>query len=89
MSTLECREVFERLSEYIDGELPEDLSAILDKHIDDCAPCVEFVESLRKAKDLCRGFRPAERSRELDAEVRNQMREALGRCLGDVLVKGA
>ena len=29
----------------------------LARHIDDCAPCVEFVESLRKAKLLCASFR--------------------------------
>ena len=47
MTNVECQQVFERLSEYIDGELPEDLCGVLAEHIEDCAPCVEFVESLR------------------------------------------
>ena len=45
----ECREMFERLSEYIDGELPLDVCERYARHIEDCAPCVQFVESLRRA----------------------------------------
>ncbi len=83
MTKLECQEVFARLSEYINGELPEDLCAFLSKHIDDCAPCKEFVESLHKAKALCRGFQPGEKPGALDTAVREQMRQALFSCLAN------
>lgn len=83
MTKLECQEVFARLSEYIDGELPGDLCADLSKHIDACAPCVEFIESLRKAKKLCREFTPGEKPGVLDAAVREQMRQALRHCLAN------
>jgi len=42
-----CREVFERLSEYLDGELTPADCAHIDGHIRDCPPCVAFLASLR------------------------------------------
>lgn len=59
MTELECRQVFEKLSEYLDEELPPDLCEQMRGHIDDCPPCVEFVNSLRKTVDLCRQLQPA------------------------------
>ncbi len=58
--TLECDDVFAKLSEYLDGELPEAVCAKLQTHIEDCEPCVEFVESLRKSIELCKGKLPEE-----------------------------
>jgi anti-sigma factor RsiW len=60
MSSLECGDVFAKLSEYLDGELPEEIGAKMRTHIGDCEPCVEFVESLRKSIELCKGGVPAE-----------------------------
>ena len=60
MSPEECRDVFEMLSEYIDGELPMDTCEQIEKHIADCPPCVQFVASLRKNVSVNRDFRPAE-----------------------------
>jgi len=48
-SGLECRAMLERLSDYLDGDLPADLCERYDAHIRDCEPCVRFVESLRRA----------------------------------------
>lgn len=44
----ECRALFERLSEYLDGELDPALCAHVEGHLTDCAPCVRFLESLRR-----------------------------------------
>jgi anti-sigma factor (TIGR02949 family) len=44
-----CVEMFEQLSEYLDGELPEDVAERMRRHVEDCDPCVRFVESLRRA----------------------------------------
>lgn len=81
MSPAECQEVFARLSEYLDGELPEDIRAGIARHIEGCAPCVEFVETLRKAKELCRGFEASEKPRTLDPAVRERMLAELRRCV--------
>ena len=49
MTVSECKEVFARLSEYLDQELPGDLCERIDRHISGCPPCVEFVDSLKKS----------------------------------------
>jgi anti-sigma factor (TIGR02949 family) len=48
----ECREMFERLSDYLDGDLPLDVCERYARHIEGCSPCVRFVESLRRAVRL-------------------------------------
>jgi anti-sigma factor RsiW len=49
-----CRELFERLSEYVDGELSQEICAEIRKHMDGCDPCVNFARTLKKTADLCR-----------------------------------
>jgi len=50
-----CREIFERLSEYLDAELPADLCERVEAHMADCAPCEAFLESLRRTVRLVSG----------------------------------
>ena len=45
----ECRSLFERLSEYMDGELPGNACNRFDDHFRDCPRCVTFVEQVRRA----------------------------------------
>ena len=53
-SEMECRELFARLSEFIDGDLDGPECVVFSRHIEDCAPCIAFVDSLRKTVDLSR-----------------------------------
>lgn len=76
-----CLEVFERLSEYLDGELsPQDCSVIQD-HIQDCAPCVAFVESLKSSIQAAHTLRPHEPVGELPDEVREKLKAAWAAAL--------
>jgi len=50
--SIACREIFERLSEYLDAELPPDLCERIELHMAGCAPCEEFLESLRRTVRL-------------------------------------
>lgn len=72
----ECRDVFEMLSEYLDCELPVDTCEQLEQHIADCAPCVEFVESLRKSVSVYREYRPEENPPALTAEAKDRLSKA-------------
>ena len=47
-----CMELAERISEFIDLELPPDLRQNVEAHLSACANCVKFVESLRRTRDL-------------------------------------
>ncbi len=57
----ECREVFALLSEYLDRELPEGDCAEIERHIADCPPCIEFLNSLKRSIELCHGYAPKDR----------------------------
>ncbi len=73
----DCREYFERVSEYLDGELDEELCRRIRKHLDQCPECMDCIESLRKTVRLCR---QAGRDR-IPAETRARLSKALRVCL--------
>ena len=50
-----CKDLFAALSSYLDAELPPGDCAEIEKHIAGCEPCVEFVASLKKSVNFCRG----------------------------------
>jgi RNA polymerase sigma-70 factor (ECF subfamily) len=70
--------MFQRLSEYIDGELDPELCERFDRHMGDCAPCVAFVESLRRTVALLRrspGARLTDARKKEIVEAWNRLRE--------------
>jgi hypothetical protein len=78
-SSFSCREIFAMLSEFIDAELPPEACEDIARHIEGCAPCVEFVESLRKTIDLCRQYQPNEVPPPIKEEARNELMGAFRR----------
>jgi anti-sigma factor RsiW len=49
-----CLRLAERLSEYLDGELPPELSREVETHFEGCATCERFLDSLRRTRDAAR-----------------------------------
>ena len=49
---MECKEMLEKLSEYIDGDLDPKLCEDLEKNMSDCNPCLIFVNTLKKTISL-------------------------------------
>jgi predicted anti-sigma-YlaC factor YlaD len=49
----DCQKIFDKLSEYIDRELTEDECLIFEEHIQNCKPCLDFLESLNYTVKLC------------------------------------
>lgn len=49
-----CRELFARLSEYLDGEIGPADCVHIEAHMADCPPCRDFLESLRRTVGLVR-----------------------------------
>lgn len=58
MNDRDCNAIFAMLSQYLDHELPAADCEQLERHIRACAPCIEFIESLKKSVKLCREFGP-------------------------------
>ena len=75
----ECREIFARLSEYLDGELDPAMCEAMQLHLGDCAPCQEFLESLRRTVGLLNRV-PGE---PMPEGMRRDLREAFQRLKQD------
>lgn len=75
-NSLDCKEIFELLSEYIDAELPPEPRDSVKSHIEGCGPCIEFVESLQKTVELCRQYRSDVIPPSLAEQVRRELRQA-------------
>jgi anti-sigma factor RsiW len=74
---LSCREMAEHLSDYIDGDLREDLRALIDAHRGDCPPCEAFVRTLARTVEIVR------------AQPREPLSSARKRALAAALRKAA
>jgi anti-sigma factor RsiW len=79
----DCESIFAALSSYLDGELLEAKCDELERHIHDCAPCVEFVNSLQKSIRLGRQYNPREALPPIPSELKQKLeriyREMLAR----------
>ena len=69
----ECQAIFEKLSEFLDAELPAESCEQIRRHIAGCGPCVQFVESLKRSIELCREYE----SRDAPAPLKREAREEL------------
>jgi hypothetical protein len=76
MKEPDCKRIFEMLSQYLDRDLPEATCEELDRHIRDCAPCVEFVASLKRSIQLCRQYETAEQPPAIPASLKQSLSHA-------------
>ena len=45
--TVVCRQVVELVTDYLEGALPGDLHAAVERHLELCPPCVTYIEQMR------------------------------------------
>ena len=81
MNQQDCNKIFSMLSEYLDRELPPATCEELERHIRDCPPCVEFLESLKKSVRLCREFKADAEPPPVSGAMKESLREAYERML--------
>jgi len=74
-----CRELLERLSRYIDGELEGRERRSLMAHLRRCPCCEEFAESLRRTAFLCQQAG----KRRLPADVRARARTRIAELMAE------
>jgi anti-sigma factor (TIGR02949 family) len=75
---MNCRELFERLSEFVDGDLSREICEEIRKHMEGCDPCVNFAETLKTTADLCRRLPSQPMPPEVAAELRALLSKHLG-----------
>ena len=70
-----CLEMFEKLSEYIDGELDHAACQKIQKHAENCVACFSCLETLKRTVALCKNVTekpiPLELSRKLKEIIQN------------------
>jgi anti-sigma factor RsiW len=45
--TVACRQVVELVTDYLDGALPRELHAAVERHLELCPPCLTYIEQMR------------------------------------------
>ncbi len=48
----DCKELFEKMSEYLDGELDKKEAEIVARHLEECGCCKNCVETLKATRGL-------------------------------------
>jgi anti-sigma factor (TIGR02949 family) len=48
-----CRELFTKLSEYLDRELDSATAKEIQRHLEDCPPCQSCLSTLERTVKLC------------------------------------
>lgn len=69
-----CHQLLGSLSEYVDGELDDELCAILELHLEDCENCRIVVDTLRKTVYL---YRTTAQEEELPSDIRERLFKTL------------
>jgi len=72
-----CKKDYERLSEYLDGELDDDLCREIEEHFCQCPECRKCVDSMRKTIQLCKEVA----IEEIPVDVRERLKSRLRECL--------
>lgn len=49
---LTCRDVIDLLVDYLESTLTDEICTALEQHLQDCAPCVAYLNTYRKTRDL-------------------------------------
>ncbi|MBQ26921.1 MAG: hypothetical protein CMH81_02070 [Nitrospiraceae bacterium] len=75
-SKMTCKEIFAFLSEYVDGELSEELCEAIQTHNGNCPPCQAFVDTFITTIELVKK-QPA---KPLPPAVKDELNAALNRC---------
>ena len=74
-----CKEVFDLLSDYVDGDLSAGVRDALARHLGACPPCDRFLKTFQKTRALCRESLMEEMPEELRGRLRTFLRGRIPR----------
>ncbi len=69
-----CRKLLGSLSEYVDGELDDELCTFLEQHLEECEDCRIVVDTLKKTVYLYHTTASAE---EMPVDIRKRLYKSL------------
>lgn len=70
-----CKDCVDVLRDYLDGEMSPEDEAHFKSHLEDCPPCVEFLESYRATPGLCKKALAQRMPQELSEKLKAYLRE--------------
>lgn len=73
-----CKEFCDCISDYLDGDMSEDLCRLLEDHLDRCPPCQLMYQSLATTVEICSQSIPAEIPDDVRENLRRFLREHCG-----------
>ncbi len=71
-----CEGVVDLLCDYLEGDLPSDEEKDLGIHMEDCPPCVAFLNTYRKTSEVCRLLSPEDIPPELRERLEKFLKES-------------
>jgi len=74
-SLIECHEILERISDYIDGDAEPEVCEEIRRHLEGCDDCDNFIDSVEKTVELFRRDSvpmPSEKKKNLHRILREQ-----------------
>lgn len=75
--SMTCREAIDVLADYLDQVLSPAIAARLDAHLRDCPPCLAYLKTYRRTRDLAGQAGRVEMPQELKARLRRFLLEQL------------
>jgi len=81
MNDRDCAEIFAKLSQFLDRELPPGACGDIEEHLRDCPECIRFVESLKRSVELCRQYGASRTPEPVPSEKLAELRAAYNRML--------
>ena len=75
-----CKEmIMDFLADYLDGALSSDVLADLERHLQDCRPCVAYLNTYKKTRDLTGQAARAEMPEEMKVRLREFLLKQLAK----------
>ena len=71
-ASIECQELVEHITDYLEGSLQPELKARIDHHLAGCKDCTEFLRQMRQTVAAARGAEV----RKLDVSVKSELLQA-------------
>jgi len=73
-----CRELFAKLSEYLDRELDVKTRQEIERHVETCIKCNACLETLKRTIEICRHVKNEPIPELLSERLKKMLEEAVG-----------
>jgi anti-sigma factor RsiW len=70
-----CRDAIALLADYLEASLGDERVARLEEHLRDCPPCIAYLNTYRRTRDLAAAEGRVEMPEEMKARLRAFLRE--------------